>query len=110
MIYLINQRMHDRQMTYFSDNEFIRLITRAIDDGDLVSALDDDTANLYSEHFGIDIPQMDKNYFNNSTPDDVPIMLEDNADFGDTILSLELNKGTNKDYYFTFMCEVFDDE
>ena len=94
MIYLINQTLADRDMDTCLESKAKSEIEQATrheeqePDGWLKSALDADTAEFFSDVFDLQLPAIDATYFQNATPDSVPITLADNLDLGDSVYAL----------------------
>ena len=96
MVYLLNRPCPDLGMVPISEDRFVRQIRQSIACGDLVSALDEDTAKRLTDlirltygHWIGDIPSIDSDVFQDATPNDISITLPDNLESCDIVLSTD---------------------
>ena len=88
MIYLINQPLTEQEMSETNLRSVRDEIEMAQRTGELVSALDADTAKNAGEWIVLDLPEFDSEFFQGATPDDIPITLSNNLELGDTVISI----------------------
>ena len=86
MIYLANQEVDfiERNLRY----DVAYQLEKHIGTDMIVSLLDYETSQAFSKHFDLEIPENDPIISGYNSPDDAIVMLEDDLEEGDEVISL----------------------